>query len=294
MPNKPPQDPESGGRRRAPATQLSIPTSRPRIAREIFESLKRDIANGQLPVGARLPNERDLAQHYRVSQPTVREAVRALEVIGLLDVKHGSGIYVTADVGNYVSNSLQTLLQVEHVSILDVLEVRTLLGGLSACQAAERASELDVSKMTDFLDQADRPRPDATVRDMVNPLISFQLTVAAAANNPLLFAIESYLIKLIIEIQLIAEEQYGPKYWRKRIQRLASDRRALVKLIEGRDVAAAQSAMLAYCHDQEKLFASDPELAQLNLGRATSDLAPAGTNVVDFLLINPNGSGTAR
>lgn len=253
------------GRRPAPASSLSPITGRARAAREIVASLQADIATGRLPRGARLPGEPDLARHFGVSQPTVREAVRALDLMGLLDVRHGSGVYVTGDVAGFLDASLRVLLQVEQVGIVEVLDLRTLLGGYSARQAAEHVTPDEVAIMTAYLDACDNPPDGAAPRDMVIPAAAFQLAVSAAARNPLLFAIESFLVKLIIQLQLTALEHHGSAFWRERIASFGTDRRRLLGFIAARDGDGAASAMNMYLRTQFAQFAADPELAAAGL-----------------------------
>ena len=65
-----------------------------RLYEQIAQKLARDIAIGRYDLGQRLPSERELAQAFAVSRPTVREAIIALELDGLVDVRTGSGVYV--------------------------------------------------------------------------------------------------------------------------------------------------------------------------------------------------------
>lgn len=72
-----------------------------RLYERIAESLRQSLRQGRFNIGDRLPSERDLAQQYGVSRPTVREAIIALEVDGLVEVRTNSGVYVAAlDMGN--------------------------------------------------------------------------------------------------------------------------------------------------------------------------------------------------
>lgn len=266
-------------RRPPPTSGLSLIPGHARAAREIVASLQADIATGRLPRGARLPSERDLAQHFRVSQPTVREAVRALDLMGLLDVRHGSGVYVTGDVAGFLNASLGVLLQVEQVGIVQVLDVRTLLGGYSARQAAEHVTVDEVARMTAYLDACDNPPDGAAPRDQVVPAVAFQLAVSAATGNPLLFAIESFLVKLIIQLQLTALEHHGSEFWKERVASFAADRRRLLAFIAARDGDGAASAMHMYLRTQFAQFASDPELAAVSL----SDPADAASQLDEIL-----------
>ncbi|WP_228714922.1 FadR/GntR family transcriptional regulator [Acinetobacter pullicarnis] len=65
-----------------------------RIYQNIFNKIQEDIKNGIYPVGSKLPPERDLAQLFAVSRTSVREAIIALEVNGIVEVKLGSGVYI--------------------------------------------------------------------------------------------------------------------------------------------------------------------------------------------------------
>lgn len=257
--------PVAGTQRPPPASGLSPITGRLRAAREIVESLQGDIASGRLPLGSRLPSERDLAKHFGVSQPTVREAVRALDLMNLVHVRHGSGVYVTGDVSSFLATSMQILLQVEQVGIVDVLDLRVQLGGYSARLAATHVTAEEAARMAEFVDACCHPAPDATWREIMGSAVSFQLAVSAAARNPLLFAIEGFLIKLISQLQITALENRGLEFWQQRVRSFDADRRRLLDFIVARDGDGAVSAMHMYLRTQFTRFSSDPELANLSV-----------------------------
>src|SRR6201996_8423191 len=108
-------------RSRAAATNIAPLDGRRRIADAIAEDLRAQIASGAIPHGARLPAERDLAERYRVSGPTVREALQGLSALGLLEVRHGSGTYVSAVADSLIARALGTVIQLERVSVQDLL-----------------------------------------------------------------------------------------------------------------------------------------------------------------------------
>lgn len=270
------------GRRPAAVSDISTITVRARAAREIVRSLQADIASGRLPLGARLPSERDLARHFAVSQPTVREAIRALDLMGLLDVRHGSGVYVAEDVTAFFSTSLMVLLQVERVGIIEVLDLRTLLGGYSARRAAKFATEAEIDRMAAFLDACDAPAPEAGPREMAGAAVSFQLAVSAAARNPLLFAIEGFLIKLISQLQLEAQEHHGRDFWIDRVGSFSLDRRRLLQFIRAHDGDGAVGAMQTYLRTQFARFSNDPELAAVSADNPGDLIARLDTSLPDL------------
>jgi GntR family transcriptional repressor for pyruvate dehydrogenase complex len=235
-------------------------SSRPRVSHEIIATLRSDIASGRVPRGTRLPNERDMARDFGVSQPTVREAIRALDAMGLVDVKHGSGVYVASNVDEWLADSLETLLQIERVRILDVLDIRAVLGTHSARRAVRNAQPQDLEAIRAALLSIGK---QSEVRQLVEAVVRFQVSFAAASNDPLLVALESFLIELIMRFQLVAFSGRGTRFWRAWTARPHPDRERLVELLWKRDEEGTVKAMDDYLHDQRSAFTSNPVLAQV-------------------------------
>src|SRR5258708_39996625 len=122
----------------------SVPANvvdRGRVADQIFRDLRNQIVIGVLPRGAKLPSERELAERYQVSGPTVREAIRGLTAMGLADVRHGSGAYVTAATESLIAMALGTVIQLEGVGAVDVLSILGVLNEQAVRMASEAATE---------------------------------------------------------------------------------------------------------------------------------------------------------
>ncbi len=131
-----------------------------RLYRQIAEQLRGLIGQGEFAVGNRLPAERDLARQLGVSRPSVREALIALEVEGLVDVRTGSGIYVTqpAKKLNGASASAPAYDPAEW-GPLELMRARELVEGEVAALAARKARKADIaaiaSALTQMQDEAD-------------------------------------------------------------------------------------------------------------------------------------------
>lgn len=248
---------------------------RVKVTDEVFETLRRDIVTGRLRRGARLPNERELAELFDVSQPTIREAVRALDVMGLVDVRHGSGAFVRGDSGPLVASALQTLLQVERASVIDVIDVREILGRDSARMAAVAATREDLELLEERLQVLARVHELPTVQAVVDEVEAFQVTLSATAHNPLLFALEGFLLSLLIQLQIRALLKRGLRYWRERSLGFHDDRRAIVVAIGSRDPDGAGAAMGAYLEHQRAVFLADRELCEMRLSDAKAIRAVA-------------------
>jgi GntR family transcriptional repressor for pyruvate dehydrogenase complex len=279
-----PGSPPASGSTARRAFQGSATPARGKITDQIIETLRQDIVTGKLALGERLPNERELAQHFGVSQPTIREATRALDVMGLIDVRHGSGAFVRGDSAFVVASALQTLLQIERVSILESLDVREVLSRLSARLAATSRTEDDLESLDRHVERLDHVERFTDVDQLIDELAGFQIAVSTAAHNPLLSALEAFLINLLLQIQIKALGKRGVGYWRTRSLSFQEDRRAIVDALRAQEPDAASSAIEAYLEHQRAVFLEDRDLSEMRLSdpkavRAVADamIAARGT-----------------
>jgi GntR family transcriptional regulator, transcriptional repressor for pyruvate dehydrogenase complex len=252
-----------------------------KVTDDIIEGLRRDISTGRLVIGARLPNERDLAQQFGVSQPTIREAVRALDAMGLVEVRHGSGAYVRGDGAFLVRAGLETMLQIQQVGLLDVLEVRGVLGRHSAFRAATTATDEDLAAMEAAYGRLDRISSITAIDDLIAAIADLQVAVAEAAHNALQATLEVFFIDLLLNLQIKAMSSRGLRSWQRRASGFQEDRRAIIDAITARDAEAALAAMSVYLEHQRETFLADPELASMRLSdpravRVASELRRVG------------------
>lgn len=157
------------------------PPSEPRrLYRQIAEQLRARMASGEFPVGARLPPERDLAARFSVSRPSVREALIALEVEGLVEVRMGSGIYVVA-----LEPAGMRLPLGDSFGPFEILRARQLVEGELAALAARQMSAEQVSGLRDTLVLMEEDAGRGRVPMRGDRL--FHLRIAQVADNgPLL------------------------------------------------------------------------------------------------------------
>jgi GntR family transcriptional repressor for pyruvate dehydrogenase complex len=245
---------------------------------EIIAALRHEIVSGRLAPGSRLPTERDLAQHFGISQPTVREAIRVLDAMGLVEVRHGSGAYVKGDTVFLVATALQVLMQMEGVTILDTLDVFGLLGLRGAEMAAENATEDDLAAMQQALDRLEAVKKLTDHDQLIHAITAFQEAVSRAAHNALISAIETVLVRLLLQMQFKAMRPRGLKFWQDRAYAFQPHRRELLEAVRRHDPERARQAMAAYLEHQRRTFVEDPTLAALRLSdpkalRAAAELS---------------------
>ena len=226
---------------------MPIQTIEPRrLYRQIADQIRTLIRSGEYAAGARLPPERDLARQLGVSRPSVREALIALEVEGLVEVRIGSGIYVTG--GNGQGTEVQAAS-----GPFELLRARWIIEGECAALAARSAKKEHIAAIEDALAQMQHTMET----DKEQPLEAdrlFHLRVAEATGNGALVAV----------LKMLWEERMGPLFaqlehhydspdlW---VAALAEHRNVL-KAIVARDADEARAAMQRHLNKAYKRFNS--------------------------------------
>ncbi len=152
-----------------------------RLYERVAEDLAGKIAAGQYEVGRRLPSERDLAQAYAVSRPTIREAIIALELDGLVEVRLGSGVYVTA------RSPRDGQAGEMDVGPFELLEARRSIEGESAALAAALITDDQLDELQRLVAemQAENPRDVVMSEDADR---RFHMLIATASRNSAMVA----------------------------------------------------------------------------------------------------------
>ena len=156
----------------------------PTVTDEAIARIREMIVSGQLRPGDRLPREADLALQLGLSRNSLREAVRALSLIRVLEVRHGDGTYVSSLEPDLLleTTTLVTNLLQEH-TVLELFEVRRLLEPAAAALAAVRMNEADRGRLRVELDRM-LAAPGAA--ELVDADMAFHAVIAGAAGNTVL------------------------------------------------------------------------------------------------------------
>jgi DNA-binding FadR family transcriptional regulator len=215
---------------------------RARAAEQIIESLRDQIARGELSRGSRLPSEKVIAEHFGVSAPTVREAIRALASMGLVESRHGSGTYVTARPADVVAASLATAAQMEDATVAEIIELLAVLNLRAAELAVANATDADIERLASGRDAI----VNGTSRtEILRGVETFLGALADSAHQPLLSIISNFLIRVLIEVELELFPE-SAAMWREWTGSLADVRAEIVEGLRLRDHDRLQAAVRAY------------------------------------------------
>ena len=155
-----------------------------KIYEEIVEQIRRLVTEGSLRAGDKLPSERDLAERLQVSRASVREALSALEMMGLLEVRSGEGTFMREVNIESVVAPLAWVLLKEKNTVSYLLEVRKILEVQAVELAAQRADEDDLAELAEALAMMQKETAENLLGDKADH--RFHYAIAKSTHNPIL------------------------------------------------------------------------------------------------------------
>lgn len=213
------------------------PIATTRTTDQVVEQIRSAIGEGRFRHGERLPAERELAESFGVSRGVIREAIKILNGMGLIESRQGSGIFVQNDPVPVISQALTISLRREEQMIQHLFEIRIALETLAVKKATLHHTDADIARLRQFA-----PAPDATqpVPDLATAGLddtNFHVTVANIAGNPylqvLLQAIHSLVTTAFPVTEALREGMYSARVTHS----------SIVDAIVARDAATATSLM---------------------------------------------------
>ncbi len=174
----------------------------PRISRlgisdELIARFKELIARKVFVPGHKLPPERDLAEALAVSRPTLRQALRALQIMGVIKARQGSGSYLAESASDIMRVPLEFALALKNVAKTDLFETRRTLEVQLASLAAQRRSDADLAAMRQALAEMKTAMGDPEAWCRAEP--EFHACIVRAARNGVMTTIIEMLSQMLME-----------------------------------------------------------------------------------------------
>ncbi|MCX6335366.1 MAG: FadR/GntR family transcriptional regulator [Bacteroidia bacterium] len=199
------------------------------LSQKIERKIEEAIRQKKLIPGTKLPSEKELCAQFAVSRTALREALRRLSARGLIDIRKGSGIYVTELKIEDAINSLHLFYDLRFNSdlILQIIEVRRLFEPEVARLAARNRTENDIKTLQKNLAELERSNPDNTQLE-VDIINRFHMNLAKATHNPIVLIslepIYSLLPRMrnLIYGNIEGEKEYTMKYQKELLNALKS------------------------------------------------------------------------
>ncbi len=219
---------------------------RTRVFEGVARQIQRLIADGTLKPGDRLPSERELVERLGVSRGSVRDAIRTLELVGLVVPRQGEGT-VVADVSpEAVVTPIASVLMRKRELIEELLDIRKMIEPPLAARAALRATPEDIARLEDVLrrqrEKMQRGEP------AVEEDAEFHYELALAAKNSVVRRVIDVLMRLLRETRARSLQTRG------RPERSLAGHRRVLEAIKRKDPAAAERAVRRHVEEIEAIL----------------------------------------
>ncbi len=227
-----------------------------RLYQKVAEQLARLVATGELPVGGRLPAERELAHSLGVSRPVVREAMVALELAGIVEVRMGSGAFVVqAPPSDLLAGGFARTLAEAGSGPLALVEARQAIEGEIAARAALSRSDADLDALAAALAEM-RASPGAGAHSEADR--GFHVRIAEATGNEVLARIVDQLWRDMAS-PLFLRMGAATGLFRGTRAETAREHEAILAAIAARDGDAARAAMHAHLATVRRVLSAPAE-----------------------------------
>ena len=233
------------------ATSGWEPVQRIRTYEQVMAQIEERILDGRLKAGDKLPSERELAQSLGVSRPSLRESLRVLEALGVVEIHRGGegGAVLVESPGAGMVNLLKLQIALAHFSWEDVLETRLVLEVWSVEEAAYRADENDHSALTEILDRMDDPTIDSAEFNRLDA--AFHVRIADSTGNALtshfMGSIRTAIHRQMVQMYAQLED------WRETAKTVRAEHREILAAIVDRDGARAADLVRQHITDFYKI-----------------------------------------
>jgi GntR family transcriptional regulator, transcriptional repressor for pyruvate dehydrogenase complex len=227
-----------------------------RIFEQAVEQIRALISSGALTVGEKLPPEQELSKQLGVSRSSVREALRVLEAEGSIEIRRGSGAFISvrpAPGRNLRGELLQWLGQREE-TLEQVLEVRESIEALTASLAARSASPEALEEIRSIVEEQEKlsqglnGNGDLGIDALARLDGLFHLAVSSAGGNDIAHEIIRHMILAF------NESNKAVLYLGHRVEKMQSEHRQILAALEARDANAAAEAMRAHIQQVKKVI----------------------------------------
>jgi GntR family transcriptional repressor for pyruvate dehydrogenase complex len=233
--------PRRSRRPSARVTALIAPIKKTRIPEEIADRIRLLILDGTLPAGRPLPSERILARRFGVSRGSIRDGLRMLEMIGLLETRHGQGTFPQELTVDRLVAPLASVLTYRRDLQDELLDVRRMFEPAVARVAATRVTDEDLADLQRVLET--QRRKLKTGQSAIIEDTAFHAVLARATRNRVVVRIMETLNDLLVESRKLTLRQSG------RPARSIKGHEAVVAALRRRDAEGAARAMRAHINE---------------------------------------------
>lgn len=217
---------------------MFTPIKNTTISQKVIEQIKYMLYEDQLKKGDKLPSERQMAESLEISRSSVREALKELEIMGLIESRPGEGNFIKENFEDILFQPFSTMFLIKESNPYEILELRKAIEKGSSALAASRISEKELEEIKNILDEARTCEDEdkLTEYDVV-----FHYKIAQASNNFLLQSILNTISTLIEKF--ISNVRKNILVEKTHKERIIEQHDAIYLALKAHDVSLAEKAM---------------------------------------------------
>lgn len=212
-------------------------TLKPSVADETVERIAEMIRTGGYLPGDRLPSERKLVEQLKVGRTSVREAMRRLETIGLVESRHGLGNFVKDPSSEVIQASLLPHTLANKETLEKLFDLREIIEVEAAARAAKRASAGQITAMKKWLQTVETNVAREDAAGLIVADVEFHRQIIIATGNDILVNLMDSIVDLLREMR------YDSTHIPELLPQIIGGHRAIMAAIEAHDADAARQAM---------------------------------------------------
>ena len=217
---------------------------RNKVYEEVAKQIERLILKKLRP-GDKLPSERELAEMLRVSRSSIRDAIRGLELVGLVEPRQGAGTVVREVSAESVINPFAEALKRRQELVSELLDFRRMIEPPLAARAASHATPEDISEMEEILQRQEQKQAQGEAA--IDEDTEFHYSVALASDNSVVLKVLDVLMDLLRDTRARSLQVAG------RSQKSLAGHRRILAAIKRHDAEAAKAAMRRHIEDVEEM-----------------------------------------
>jgi len=230
------------------------PLKRTDVTQLVVDRLRNLLEQRVLKPGSKLPPEPEMSKLLGISRPSLRQAYKALSILGVLRAVPGNGTYISDSTSKILSMPLTFLMLMKRISLDEIFEFRMMLEAGLASLAATRASGSEVRAMTSQIETMTANLDDDKKDEYLVAEYEFHNCIARAAHNSLLLEIISIVGGLLWETRKALVNVVPDR------QKDLEEHRAILAAISGRDPEAAADAMRCHLGSALELVKKNPDI----------------------------------
>jgi len=219
-----------------------------KVYEEVAKQIERLILK-RLKPGDKLPSERELAEMLRVSRSSIRDAIRGLELMGLVEPRQGTGTIVREISPDSLVNPFANALRRRQELVTELLDFRKMLEPPLAARAATHASPEEIAEMEEILERQEKKQAQGEA--CVDEDAEFHYSVGLASGNSVVLKVLDILMDLLRDTRERSLQVEG------RSQRSIAGHKRILTAIKRHDAEAAKAAMRRHIEDVEEIVLNE-------------------------------------